>query len=173
VLKDSVEGAFHDTRRVLIELFATGALLFVAEMLMRNSRANRPVNWWRAVLIGVGQALAILPGISRSGATIAAALALGVDRREAGRFSFLMSIPVMLGASVLGFDDLIRDKETLAREGPALAIAFVVAALVGFLCIRWFLDFVQRHSLVPFAIYCWVVSVSGPPNRFVTQATCM
>lgn len=159
--KDFIEEAFGNPTEVLIELFGTGVLLLVAEAIARKRTNTKAINAPRAIWIGFAQAFAILPGISRSGATIAGALASGVSREEAGRFSFLMSIPVMLGAGVLGFGDLMRDKEALANELPGLAIAFVVAALVGFVCIRWFLGFVRSHSLVGFGIYCCVVAVAG------------
>lgn len=161
LIKDYIEAVFNNPKQVLIELFGTGVLLLVAEGIARKRVNSRPIDAPRAIWIGFAQALAILPGISRSGATIAGALAVGVSREEAGRFSFLMSIPVMLGAGVLGVDDLLRDKEALANELPGLAIAFVVAALVGFACIRWFLGFVRSHSLVGFGIYCCVVAVFG------------
>lgn len=160
-IKDFVEEAFGNPTEVLIELFGTGVLLLVAEAVSRRRAADRPIGVTAALWIGLGQALAILPGISRSGATIAAAVSLGVSREEAGRFSFIMSVPVMLGAGVLGVDDLLRDKEALANELPGLAIAFVVAALVGFACVRWFLKFVRSHSLTGFGVYCCVVATLG------------
>lgn len=160
-VKDFIEEAMGNVTEVLIELFLTGVLLFVAELLSRRRLNDSPITFGRSILIGFAQALAILPGISRSGATIAGALAVGMSRREAGRFSFLMSIPVMLGASVLSLDDLLRDQELLAREGAGLAIAFCVAALVGFACIKWFLGFLEKHSLVGFAVYCCTASGLG------------
>lgn len=115
----------------------------------------------RALLVGFAQALAILPGVSRSGATIAGALAVGVAREEAGRFSFLLSIPVMLGAGVLGAKDLADKPELLETEGAGILISFVVAALVGFVVIRWFLGYIRRHSLLGFAAYCIALSLVG------------
>jgi undecaprenyl-diphosphatase len=161
--KDFVEQAFGDTREVLIELFATGVFLVLAELWARRraGRPPRPLGVGSALFIGAAQALAILPGISRSGSTIAGAMAVGVAREEAGRFSFLMSIPVMLGAGVIGARDLAADPALLAREGPAIAVAFVVAALVGFAVIRWFLGFLRSHSLLGFAAYCCVVAAVG------------
>lgn len=170
LIKDFVEEAFGNPTEVLIELFGTGVLLLVAEAIARKRVNQKPIDGKRAIGIGFAQALAILPGISRSGATIAGALALGVSREEAGRFSFLMSIPVMIGAGVLGVDDLLQDKEALAHELPGLAIAFVVAALVGFACIRWFLGFVRSHSLTGFGIYCCVVATLGLLAQWLARA---
>lgn len=159
--KDEVEASFGNPRRVLIELFVTGLLLFIAEGLSSRRSASAPITFAGAVGIGLAQAFAILPGISRSGSTIAGAMVLGMERREAGRFSFLMSIPVMLGAGALGILDLVHEPEDLAREGPALALAFAVAGIVGFAVIRWFLGYLERHSLTRFGLYCCTVSALG------------
>lgn len=161
-IKDYVEEAFGNPRQVLVELFVTGLLLVVAETLARRrAGAGTAVTWSNALLVGFAQAFAILPGISRSGSTIAGAMVLGMERAEAGRFSFLMSIPVMLGAGVLGMKDLVEKPDVLAQEGPALALSFLVAALVGFAVIRWFLGFLQRHSLYGFGVYCCTAASVG------------
>lgn len=161
-IKDFVEDAFGNPQQVLLELFGTGVLLLVAEAVsQRRGGVGSSVSWGSALLIGFAQAFAILPGISRSGSTIAGAMVLGMDRTEAGRFSFLMSIPVMLGAGVLGVKDLLENPADLAREGPGLAIAFVVAGLVGFVVIRWFLGYLADHSLYRFGAYCCAASSMG------------
>jgi undecaprenyl-diphosphatase len=163
--KDIVEAAFTNPQQVLVQLFGTGLLLILAETLLRR-RTTPPsslssMSWGGALLVGLAQAFAILPGISRSGATISGAMVLGLDRHAAGRFSFLMSIPVMIGAGVLGLKDLVEKPHALDVEGPALVVAFIAAALVGFAVIRWFLEFVKGHSLYGFAAYCCTVSVAG------------
>lgn len=162
-IKDFVEEALGDPREVLLELLLTGLLLVVAELIARR-RAGAPassINAARALLIGAAQALAILPGVSRSGATIAGALAVGVEREEAGRFSFLMSIPVMLGAGAIGIKDLAEQPGLVEREGAGILISFVTSALVGFVVIRWFLGYIRRHSMFGFAAYCIGVSLVG------------
>ena len=162
--EDAVEEAMGSARHVLIELFINGLMLAGAEALgarQRKKGGGKPITFVTAIIIGFGQALAILPSISRSGATIAAALLCGVDRGEAARFSFLMSIPVMLGAGILKFGDLWADKALLAREGTGLAIAFVAAAVVGFGVIAWLQAFLRRHTLYPFAAWCCFVAVVG------------
>lgn len=162
-IKDFVEEALGDPRQVLLELLLTGLLLVIAELMMRRraSAPAQPITVARATFIGCAQALAILPGVSRSGATIAGALAVGVEREEAGRFSFLMSIPVMLGAGVLGIKDLMEKPELLEREGAGILISFITAALVGFVVIRWFLGYIRRHSMMGFAAYCIAASLVG------------
>jgi undecaprenyl-diphosphatase len=160
----AIDEAMGNARAVFLQLIVNGALLVGAELLGRRQQTNgrgRPLSWPMAVAIGFGQALAIIPAISRSGATIAAALVLGVQRSEAARFSFLLSIPVMLGAGVLKGARLLKQPDVLAREGQGLLIAFVVAAVVGFAVIVWLQRFLRRHSLFGFGAWCVVVGVVG------------
>ena len=162
VFKKQIEASFGDVNAVLWQLIATGVLLLVAELLARKQgSAGKPLTFGLALLIGFGQALAIIPGISRSGSTIAMAMVLGVKRDEATRFSFLMSIPVMLGAGVLGARDLLKQPDVLAREGAGIAVSFLVAMLTGFVVIRWFLGFVRSRSLLPFGVYCVIAGAVG------------
>jgi len=111
------------------------------------------LNWLDATLIGLWQALAILPAISRSGATISGAMLRGFDRTSAARFSFLMSIPALVGAGLVALKDLF-EAGTFMAELPAISVGFVVAAISGYICIRWLLHYLQRHSLYIFAAYC-------------------
>jgi undecaprenyl-diphosphatase len=161
VFKDAAEAQWGNKQALLVELIINGALLIAAELWAKRSPGNRPITWLGAMLIGCGQAIAILPAISRSGATLAVAIAMGVRRKDAGAFSFLMSIPVMLGAGVLGAKDLLDNPTTLQQEAMPLAVATLVAAVVGFVVIRWFLDFVRTHTLVWFGLYCVVVGGAG------------
>jgi undecaprenyl-diphosphatase len=161
---DAIDASMGDARSVFVQLVANGFLLAGAEALGRRQRsgnAGRALTWPMAIAIGFGQALAIVPAISRSGATIAAALVLGVNRAEAARFSFLLSIPVMLGAGVLKGVKMLGQPDLVAREGQGLAIAFVVAAVVGFVVIVWLQAFLRRHSLYGFATWCVVVGTIG------------
>jgi len=107
----------------------------------------------KAILIGLGQCLAIVPGVSRSGATIATGLVSGINRPTATSFSFLLSIPIMLAASSL---QLYRDwNEITAISGgfPALFMGFIMRALTAFVVVKWLLKYVQRHDFKPFAYY--------------------
>ena len=111
--------------------------------------------------MGLAQGLAVTRGISRSGSTIATALFLGVNRREAATFSFLLSIPAILGALLLKLD---LEALSQAGGGPspwAYLIGLLVSALVGVLCLELLLGVVQRGKLHHFAYYCWVVGLSG------------
>ena len=139
-------------------LLLTAVVLAASERLGRRERDLRDAKWSDALLVGLAQALAILPGISRSGVTIAAALGLGLRREAAARFSFLLSTPVILGAGLLKVMDLIQAGE-LAEQVPGLAIGFLAAGVVGFGCIHLLLRYLQRRRLYPFAIYCAAVGV--------------
>jgi undecaprenyl-diphosphatase len=161
LFKKRIEAQLGDVDAILWQLLVNGMMLIAAESLASRIKEPRPLTWLAAIVIGFGQAVAILPSISRSGATIAAAMLMGVRREEAGRFSFLMSIPVMLGAGVLGAKDLMEQPDVLAREGTGLAISFSVAAIVGFAVIAWFLTFVRNHKLYGFGVYCIAVAAAG------------
>jgi undecaprenyl-diphosphatase len=124
----------------------------------KPARELKSLTWLDAVVIGLWQAAALLPGISRSGATISGAVLRQFDRPTAARFSFLMSIPSLLGAGLVASKDLLESGELLA-ELPALAVGFVAAAIFGYICIRWLLSYLQRHSLYPFAAYCAALSI--------------
>ena len=101
--------------------------------------------------IGVAQCVAMIPGISRSGATIIGALLMGVDRKTAAEFSFFLAIPTMFGASAL---DLWKGRDILTSGGlTGIAIGFVCAFIVAVVVVRWFIGFISRHNFVPFAIY--------------------
>jgi undecaprenyl-diphosphatase len=111
------------------------------------------ITWIDALLIGVAQAFAIFPGISRSGATISTGLARGLRREEAARFSFLLATPVVLAAGGKKLLEVIADG-ALAEQGMYLLGGFLGAMVVGYVCIWWLLGFLRRQRLYPFAVYC-------------------
>jgi undecaprenyl-diphosphatase len=133
-------------------LVAGAILLFVAERLGKRERALDRANVGDAVVIGVAQALALFPGISRSGVTIAAGLFRGLRRDAAARFAFLMGIPVIGGAGVWKLRELVGAPEGTVNV-PALAAGFVAAATAGFLAIRFLLSFLRIHSTGVFIVY--------------------
>ncbi len=153
LLKDTVEAAFKSPVSVAFFLIGTAALLWLAENLGKRDRNLSSVSWFDALWIGIGQAFALFPGISRSGATIAAGMTRHLDRRSAARFSFLMSVPVMAAAGLVGLVDLLKVPHLVAFL-PSMVTGFVTAAVVGYLAIHWLLGFLARHSLRSFAIYC-------------------
>jgi undecaprenyl-diphosphatase len=156
LLKDTFETLFHTPRAVAGALLATGLLLSSTRWTDVASRPRREIGWGMALAIGVAQGLAITPGISRSGSTIATALLLGVDRAEAARFSFLLSIPAITGAAVLVAKDGVSFPGSL--WGP-LAIGFFAAAVTGYVALRWLVRLVRGGRLYRFAFYVVPVAV--------------
>jgi undecaprenyl-diphosphatase len=157
LFKDFFEATFGDAAWTAAQLVLNGLMLVAAERLTRG-RQTRPLeslNVVDAAVIGLAQAVAILPGISRSGATISGALARRLERRSAARFSFLMSVPVMLGAGVIAAKDLLDLPNFNAYLLP-IGLGFLAAAVVGYLSIRWLLGYLSRHSMEAFGTYCVV-----------------
>jgi undecaprenyl-diphosphatase len=158
VLKDYFAGTFANAWMTALQLLLTAALLVASERLGKRLRGLETVNGVDALVVGLMQALALLPGVSRSGATIAGGLGRGLDRPAAARFSFLMSVPVMLGVGVVAANDLLAIPDAGAYALP-IAAGFVVAAVVGYGAIAWLLRYLSRGSLYGFAVYCAAVSV--------------
>lgn len=136
-----------------IRLLFTALLLAVVEYLDKKNRTLESATWLDALSVGLFQALAIFPGASRSGATIAGGMIRGFDRPSAARFAFLMSAPILLAAG------LYESLNVLAIEGaraflPYLLTGFITAAIVGWLAIKWLIAYLSRHSLYVFAVYC-------------------
>lgn len=152
-LEDFFEGIFARPAAAAGFLLVTAILLTASERLGRRERGLEDLRWPDALIVGVGQALAIFPGISRSGATIAAGLAQGMRREPAAHFSFLLATPIILGAGLLKVVELGRTG-ALVAQAPGLIAGFVAAALVGFGCIHLLLRYLQRRRLYPFAAYC-------------------
>ncbi len=158
VIKKLIDQAFQSVVATGLFLLVTAALLLAAERLGRRNRPLSQMTWVDALWMGLAQAVAVFPGISRSGATIAGGLARNLDRGAAARFSFLMSIPVMLAAGVLEMKDVFQT-QGLTDLLPAIAVGFLAAAVVGYFSIRWLLNFVIHHSLRAFAVYCAALGV--------------
>ncbi len=128
-----------------------GLLLGWADKRARNLSTNVTLTLSIALLIGLAQAFAPIPGVSRSGVTITAALLLGMDRQSSARFSFLLSIPVIAGAGCLMAVELIRD--SVAVNGSQLAVAAIISGLTAYLCIAVFIRLLDRVGLMPFVYY--------------------
>ena len=158
LLDDFFECMFARPVAAACFLLITAALLTSSERLGRRERDLDTLTWLDALLVGLAQALAILPGISRSGSTIAAGLARGLRRESAARFSFLLATPIILGAGLLKVVDLAQ-MGGLAAQAPALVVGFVAAAAVGWGCIHFLMRYLERRQLYPFAIYCAVAGV--------------
>jgi undecaprenyl-diphosphatase len=151
--RDQVEGLFENPVVPGVALLVTGLVLWSSRGPLARATGSMP-GWGAALLIGVAQAFALVPGISRSGATVVAALWLGVAPREAAAFSFLMAIPAIAGAAVLQVGDLGAAGGPTA---PELALGAAFAAVTGVLAIRTFVAMLAKQSFHLFALYCWAV----------------
>ena len=169
LFKDTIETAFHSGQYLGFAFLFTTASLLTAEALSRRSgfsRGEGRMNWLDALIIGLCQGAAILPAVSRSGLTLSGALARKLERGFAARFSFLMSIPAILGALVFQLKDLravpADDPAALADGGIGLTAYLagtLTAAIVGFFAVRFMLKIVQKRALWGFAIYTGVLGL--------------
>jgi undecaprenyl-diphosphatase len=146
-----IEENLRDPNVVVFTLSFYGVILLLADRLGRKTRNISEIRVRDAVLIGLAQALALIPGTSRSGITITAGLALGLARKDAARFSFLLSVPVILLAT--GYEVLLITLSDQAVAWGQLAVAALVSAVVAYLSIDFFMRFVSKIGLAPFAIY--------------------
>jgi undecaprenyl-diphosphatase len=153
LLEDFFESLFGKPVWVSFFLLVTAGLLALSERLGKRSRVMGDLRWHDALLIGLVQAAAIAPGISRSGATMATGLFRGLQRPDAARFSFLLATPIIFGAGLFKLLDLFAVPDPLSHV-PLLLVGFLTAAIVGYLCIWGLLRYLQRGTLYPFAIYC-------------------
>jgi len=157
-LKDVVEQAFDSPLATAFFLFGTAILMVMAELWGKRSRNFEQIDWLDALWIGFFQVLAIFPGLSRSGATISGGMLRHLDRSPAARFSFLLSVPIMLAAGVVASIDLIQTPN-LRSLLPVFIPGFIASAVVGYLSIRWLLGYLARHPLYIFSIYCTVLAL--------------
>lgn len=152
-LESKLELAFADPRWAAGFLILTAIVLLTGERLLSGRKDLATITWVDALVVGIFQMFALLPGLSRSGSTITAGLARGLNRPSAARFSFLLSIPVILGAGMLKLVEMLGAAELEETWLPLLAI-FVVAAVTGYACIHFLLQWLRQRSLKPFAAYC-------------------
>ncbi|MGI8650448.1 MAG: undecaprenyl-diphosphatase UppP [Rubrobacter sp.] len=137
---------------VVVNLVLVGILFIVAERVGKRTERMTKLTFWQAIGIGVAQAAALVPGVSRSGATITLGLFLGLRREEAARFSFLMSVPIIAGAGVLQLSEVFATGMDAAQI-RVFVLGFVSSGIIGYLTIRFFIGFVANHSLRAFAYY--------------------
>lgn len=161
LFKDFIKGTLYGTWFIAGAAVGFGILLLLAEMWAkrRPGRAEEAITWWDALLIGAFQALALIPGASRSGVTITAGLFAGLSRPAAARFSFLLSLPGILGA---GLKDMYDDRRRLFGSGADtlnLLVGGAVAAVVGYLAIAWLLGYLKRHPTYVFVAYRMLLAV--------------
>ena len=157
-IREAVQGLSDNMVFVGAALIVTGFLLFLCDRVRKGRKTERSATWLDALLVGVGQAVATLPGVSRSGMTITAGCFVGYERRFAVRFSFLLSIPAVLGANILSIGDAVKAGINGA-EVPMYLVGVVTAAVVGYLCIRLLKYVADKGRFGAFAYYCWAVGI--------------
>ncbi len=153
--EDELETLFNNQVMLVgFMLIVTAVLLYLAD---KAKNTNKSVGYGSALVIGISQAIAILPGISRSGATISTSVLLGIDRTKAARFSFLMVVPLILGKIAKDIlDGGILNSEI---EAVPLTVGFVAAFVTGLLACNWMIQLVRNSKLIYFAIYCLVIGL--------------
>ncbi|GAA0656776.1 undecaprenyl-diphosphatase [Sphingomonas insulae] len=157
IVYKAVKALLESPTVVAAALIVGGIAILAIERMVKQARIEsvEAMPWTTALGVGVIQCLAMIPGVSRSGATIMGALSLGVDRKAAAEFSFFLAIPTMLAASAY---DLLKSGAVLGEgEWLSIAIGFVVSFVVALVVIRWFVGIVSRHGFAPFAWYRIVV----------------
>lgn len=138
-------------------LFVTGiALWFIRNL--RGSKDESSMKAKDALLVGLGQAVALIPGISRSGATIISAIAVGIKQETALRFSFMLYIPVSLGGVILGLSDFLDEPNKMELFVPYVA-AFIATLIMSYIAMKWFMGIMKKGKLVYFTYYCFIVGI--------------
>ena len=155
-IKDTVEGLANNLYFVSIALIGTGFLLFASDRVKKGRKTEKTATMTDALIVGLGQAIATCPGISRSGTTITVGCFVGYERSFAVRFSFLMSIPAILGANILSLKDAL-EAGIIWGDVPVYLVGVAVAALSGYACIRLLKMIAAKGKFGAFAYYCWAV----------------
>jgi undecaprenyl-diphosphatase len=150
LFKHAIEGQLRSLNVIATSLIVVGLLMAFVEKTASHRRSIDDMNMRDALLIGLAQALAIVPGVSRSGITLVAAMALGLRRDAAARFSFLLSVPAVAAAGIFELPKVLKSSDL---SGAPLAIGLVVAAVSGYLSIAWLLRFLRSRTTIPFVVY--------------------
>ena len=157
-IKDAVESLSGNMYFVAGALLVTGCLLFASDRVRKGHKSERSARIQDVLVVGLAQAIATCPGISRSGTTITAGCFVGFDRKFAVRYSFLMSIPAILGANILSLKDAVS-AGIIWADVPVYLVGVVVAAGVGYACIRLLKMIAEKGKFGFFAYYCWAAGV--------------
>ena len=157
LLQHQAETIFREPARMALLMGGVGILLVLAEKLARHVRHLDQITFRDALLIGLSQALAIMPGVSRSGITMTTGLFLGLNRRSAAHFSFLLATPIIAGAGLHHIPQWFREGSSGELTLLPAVLGFLAAAISSYLTIKYLLRFLQRHTFIPFAVYRVVV----------------
>ena len=157
LFEDAVESLFAGALYVpAFFLFVTGTILYLSQRMASGEINFNTIGKKEALFMGIGQACAILPGLSRSGTTIAAGLVIGLDKEFAAKFSFILSIPAIFGAFVLQLKDI---GTSLDANFLPVILGFIAAFIAGYAAIKWMLELIQKRNLDIFSYYCWIVGI--------------
>jgi undecaprenyl-diphosphatase len=157
-LNGLIEKFYNNPQATSIFLIGTAAFLIIAEKAGKRDRGIEDLTWKDAFWVGVFQIFALFPGISRSGVTITGGMLRNLDRTSSARFSFLISVPLLVAAGANGLYKFILLPETTSSL-PVFLVGSVTAAIVGYISIKWLLNFLKNRSLYTFAIYCVVFAL--------------
>lgn len=157
LFKDFIEVAFESPRWASVMLLVTAAILFSTKWAPDKSKG---LGWKNSIIVGVAQALAIMPGISRSGSTISIGMHLGIDKSEAAEFSFMLSVPAIAGATLLEIPQFLQ---SLSKPGllPIYLTGALVSAVVGYISITYLLAIIKKGKFFYFGLYCAIVGILG------------
>jgi undecaprenyl-diphosphatase len=158
LMKSLVETDLRAPLVIAMTTIGFGILLFAADKLGTRRRDEYTIGWRDALVVGIFQAMAIIPGTSRSGATMTAGLFLGLTRKAASRFSFLISIPTIIMSGGLLALDLLESEAQV--EWDSIALGVILAFVAAYLCIHFFLQFIERIGMLPFVIYRLLLGVA-------------
>jgi len=145
VFRDWFKSLFSSILAVGIALLVTGTILYLSQY----PKPVKKLNWWKSVIVGVVQGLAIIPGISRSGSTISFGLFMKINRREVAKFSFLLSVPAILGAAIVEAKDLVL------VDAGAMIVGTLTSIIVGYFALKYLLKLLYHNKFHYFSYYCW------------------
>lgn len=137
----------------------TAVLIVISEILSKNKNEKKPITKINAVIMGIAQGVATLPGISRSGTTICAGLIQGKNRQEVARFSFLMSVPIIIASLIFEVWEYVASGQTITIVWYELLIGFIVAFVCGIFAVKFMLNLVEKHSIIWFSVYLAVIGI--------------
>ncbi|VBA39879.1 Undecaprenyl-diphosphatase [Mycobacterium attenuatum] len=159
--KDEIRSGVRNLWVVATAMVVFSGVIALAEYLGRQGRHVEQLTWRDALVVGIAQTLALVPGVSRSGSTISAGLFLGLDRELAARFGFLLAIPAVFASGLFSLPDAFHPvTEGMSATGPQLLVATLIAFVVGLSAVAWFLHFLLRHNMYWFVGYRIVVGVA-------------
>lgn len=151
-LEEQIDAIFRSALTVGFVMILVGCLFMIPESWALKTKTKK-LNWWRALLIGIAQAIAIIPGVSRSGSTIFTGTMLGMQREEAARFSFLLGSIAIAGAGILTAFDL----DNAPVEWDVLLVGFISSLVAGFFSVKWLMQYLKHHSLRVFGVYLMIL----------------